>query len=168
MISEPSKLAIVLGMALFAALLALGAYLLFKRAHRQQSAAVLLVSAPSVTGRVVETRIDVMNANTEDSSFVPRVRYTYQVGGADYENDVVRIGLAGFGYPFESQAAAHLARYPLGSEVSVFYQSDNPKHSVLEPGQVGTARLTVAAALLGIVAVFLLGCATWIALLPTE
>jgi hypothetical protein len=168
MISEALKLPFMAGLGLVALLFAWAAYALYAKARRNHRTAELFVSAPSVAGRVIESRIEARNANSEDSSFIPRVRYAYRVGHTDFENDVLRIGLRDFGYAFEPQATAHLAKYPLGGDVIVFYQKDNPGFSTLEPGQTGATRLTIAAALLLVVTVITLGSAIWIGLLPTE
>jgi len=59
-----------------------------------------------------------------------RVAYTYSVEGADYTGTGIVVGAK----PGGKSAAAILARYPLGSQVTVHYPPGNPKLAVLEPG----------------------------------
>ena len=60
----------------------------------------------------------------------PRVTYSYAVNGTAYSSQ--RISFAGGYRPKETDAI--LARYPVGSEISVSYAPDKPAESTLETG----------------------------------
>jgi hypothetical protein len=87
---------------------------------------------PMTSGRIdrewVEKRRD------EDSgaiSHVPRVEYTYEVGGRSYTGTMISHDYqASFSELAEAQAA--LGRYPPGASVSVFYDADDPERAVLD------------------------------------
>lgn len=56
------------------------------------------------------------------------VRYSYQVGGQTYQGTCFDLGSAVSG----KGAKKVIARYPVGAEVMVFYNPQNPSEAVLE------------------------------------
>ncbi len=87
-------------------------------------------------GTVCHTTIDCHGAGGSISlgkqhSFFANVIYQYVVNEKEYSNDQ-----RCFGNDLESESQALLtaAHYPEGSTVSVAYNPQNPKQSVLEPG----------------------------------
>lgn len=59
-----------------------------------------------------------------------RVRYSYEVGGMRYTSTQVNYSLP------NTEPEAVVARYPVGKEVAVYYDSARPTLSVLEPGKL--------------------------------
>lgn len=58
----------------------------------------------------------------------PVVMYQYRVNGTDYQSRKISPGMEWGG----SGAPAVVARYPTGSQVSVYYNPDNPTEALLE------------------------------------
>jgi hypothetical protein len=86
----------------------------------------------SITGTLHESRVEELFENPGDGprTFRPVIRYTYQVGGVDYEGSHLMVG----DDPLGSKAAMEkiLARYPQGRQVLVYYNPLKPEESVLE------------------------------------
>jgi len=60
------------------------------------------------------------------------LRYTYRVGGKEYEGDMLSGGV--LPYSTRSWAEKRIAPYPTGAKVQVLHAPDDPEVSVLEPG----------------------------------
>jgi len=60
--------------------------------------------------------------------YVPRIVYSYEVGGHDYQGDEV-----GWSTTSNRRAVAEkqIKRYPLQTQVQVFYNPDNPAEATL-------------------------------------
>lgn len=88
---------------------------------------------PSVRGRVTGGAV-VANSNFDDGSpaYYPVISYQYVVGGTEYQGKrrtLVNAGVAGI---LRGAAQQVVARYPVGSEVTVFHDPENPGEAVLE------------------------------------
>jgi hypothetical protein len=92
------------------------------------------------SGRVVQSGVREtpvrVRRNTSVGSFrwavryAPEVVYEYQVAGCLYHGARLQIGY-GLASSGVRTAARYAARYPLHSEVTVYYQPDNPAESAL-------------------------------------
>jgi hypothetical protein len=65
--------------------------------------------------------------------YQPRIRYTYNVNGRDFQGDKVTFFQAYVGNG-ESRAGETCYRYQVDSVHDVYYNPDKPAESVLEPG----------------------------------
>lgn len=91
-------------------------------------------SWPSVEGTIVSSKLTSGTSGTGKSrstTYKAEVRYQYQVDGAAYENDVLRVGQISTG--FKSFPQADVKRHPKGV-TTVYYEPAEPANSVLEPG----------------------------------
>jgi hypothetical protein len=81
-----------------------------------------------------------------DITYYPRVVYSYEVAGQPYSSHRVTFGAI---RPSKQAAAAEkaLERYPVGSQVTVYYNPAQPSETVLER----TATHTQAMLVIGIV-----------------
>jgi uncharacterized protein DUF3592 len=84
---------------------------------------------PVTTGKVIASDIEITTVRG-GRMYWPRVRYTYAVLGAPYENGVIAFGLGGFGK--ETRAKEFTARYPVGRQVEVRHDPDDPQEACLE------------------------------------
>ena len=88
----------------------------------------------SVQGQIIFSDIrrqDSINAEGHQNvSYVPEVRYRYEHLGTEYTNDKISFG-GKIGRTVKG-ANTILARYPVGENVTVFYNPANPADSVLE------------------------------------
>ena len=71
----------------------------------------------------------------ETTFYRPVVHYEYEVAGARLVGKAVNVYSTASTYP--SVADEVVARYPLGTTATVYYQPDDPSRSVLEPGAPG-------------------------------
>ncbi len=96
-------------------------------------------SWPSTTGHVIsadvdekiETRRDMNDRQRTEYTYTPAVRYEYTVGERTYLGHRVKADDYG-GSP--DRAYGIVNRYPAGSDVTVFYNPDEPDQAVLETG----------------------------------
>jgi hypothetical protein len=68
--------------------------------------------------------------NGKSVTYIPHVKYAYQVDGQDYQGDQI-----GFGTPKFSMARkanAIIDQYPVGGQISVFYNPLDPDEAVLD------------------------------------
>ena len=138
---------------------ALGAFLLYK-ADQSRKKAGASQGWPSTQGQIVDARVDrSMHTDSDgdtDYSYTPRVEYTYEYGGVNYRNNKVAFGLAQ-GYNSQAKAQEVISRYPVGSEVPVYYDPSNPEDSVLER-KAGSFTTTLV---IGIIFIIIGVCVAW-------
>jgi hypothetical protein len=91
---------------------------------------------PTVTGRVVSSRVAAQNETNDGHTFTREwqveVNYTYTVNGQPFKNNRIRALLPRFST--EDEALAVQKRFPAGAEVPVFYDPGKPQSSVLIAG----------------------------------
>jgi hypothetical protein len=82
---------------------------------------------PSTMGTVMMSTIE-QRSSEDGYTDYPVVEYSYQVGGQSYQNMKLAPGpdVGGTG------ARKVVARYPVGAQVMVFYNPQNPSDAVLE------------------------------------
>lgn len=93
---------------------------------------------PHVVGRVVKSEI-----RTEQGKkvrYYADIEYAWNVAGHEFTGTTVRHGFFGTNH---SDAQQVVAAYPLGKEIDVCYNPDNPSDAVLEPGIIGGDLLTI-------------------------
>jgi hypothetical protein len=103
------------------------------RDRRQRRAAL---SWPATTGRIVESRVEpkTLPGDRPTIRFAPRIAYEYAVHDRAYRSE--RIAFADAFWSLAPQgAAATVARYPAGAEVTVYYNPRRPEEAVLERGR---------------------------------
>ncbi len=80
---------------------------------------------PHTRGQVIESRVDESNLETAS----PKVRYRYTVGRQEFIG--WRVSYSGYGIS-RQKMQAHIAAYPPGQAVEVYYDPARPEHSVLD------------------------------------
>lgn len=104
-------------------------------------------SWPLVQGIVAESYEDVQTSthssgsgrSTTMTSYVPTVRYNYQVDGQAYSNDLITY--ASKNTANRDYAQQVLKKYPKNANVDVYYNPQKPESSVLEPGAHSSSAL---------------------------
>jgi hypothetical protein len=124
---------------------------------------------PSITGRIVATSVNRnvarwRNTDTytdqENTTFEPKVDYSYVIGGREYAG--TRISFARIHFARESKANAVVAKYLVGTSTVVAYDPEDPQNSVLDrdtkPSRVSfwTAFMGVATVILAMLGVAML------------
>ena len=87
----------------------------------------------STVGTVTFSAIDVRKSGNRNSIQYPVVRYSYQVMGREYEANKIMPGPEVGG----SGAQKVVERYPVGAQVTVFYDPNYPSNALLERGMPG-------------------------------
>lgn len=88
---------------------------------------------PSVRGRVTGGAV-VAKGTLEDGSpaYYPVIRYQYVVAGQEYQGERRLLINVGVGGTLRGLAQRVIDRYPVGSEVTVFHDPQDPGAAVLE------------------------------------
>lgn len=130
--------------------------MLIRKGNRYLRLAAAAAQWPVVAGKVQSVEIVERIDKTEDGPskvFVPQVRYVYNADGVSRDGSVIRVGLENRGYLLEQQAREFLAKYSVGSTVSVRCDPQNPAIAVLELGQIGGGSNLLAGILLMLVGI---------------
>lgn len=141
----------VSGLALVFGAVGVGVLVLYRRGKQkvQESS-----TWPSVAGKVLEAYV---SSHTETDSegegveaYAPRVVYEYEVNGVAHRSDRLAIGPVATSRNRRS-AEQEVARYPVGGEVRVFYNPQNPAEAVLQTRlQAGNAMFILGIIFLGL------------------
>jgi hypothetical protein len=99
-----------------------------------------LANAESVDATIVHSTVTVSTTRDTDgrvgfsnstTSYSPDVRFTYRVGGQQYESARLNPTIIGTGYASEESAAAELAAYPLNAKVRAWVNPAHPEQAFL-------------------------------------
>ncbi len=85
---------------------------------------------PSTLGEIIESKM-VRESSDDGSHYAPKVVYRYFHRGRSYEGDTVQIGVGG-NTGARRKARETVNRYPVGSQVLVYFDPENPDRSCLE------------------------------------
>ena len=85
---------------------------------------------PAASGEVLSSRII-----SSGKSGKPEVEYTYAVNGRKYDGSHILIGPGPMGGGIGiASPREYIDKYPKGAQIEVYYDPEDPKRSVLEPG----------------------------------
>lgn len=113
--------------------------------HYRESENWVPVTAQIVSGNISARR------GSKSTSYVLDIKYSYKVLGQSYENNQFSFGSEGTGYDTRKKAEGILAKYPIGNQVTIYYDPNNPQQAVLERKYDSTgAILAVIVGILGI------------------
>ncbi len=87
---------------------------------------------PSVKGTLISSSIRSNIKTASSDSYEAKILYSYTVNGKTYTGK--RVCYGDFGIRTRSRAEKIIAHYPEGKNVRVFYDPDDPKEGILEPG----------------------------------
>ena len=105
---------------------------------------------PTAPGVVTASRLDVVHdASEQQSSYTAHIGYRYRVGAAVY--NAARVGLLDHASSSHRMMNAIRARYPVGAQVTVYYDPENPRAALLEPGPPGLMFVPLGFGVLSIV-----------------
>ncbi len=86
---------------------------------------------PSVPGQIIRSEV-ATHRSSDKTTYSADIAFRYQVKGVDHECDNVAFGTLSSNN--SSPARQVTKRYPVGREVDVFYDPNDPGKGVLEPG----------------------------------
>lgn len=107
-----------------------GNFFLYREIAKTQKRENAALTWPTVYGEITVSKVNRRHDSEHGYVEYPHVSYTYEVNGKKYHSSNIMAGGELGGVKVEST----LARYPLGSNVTVYYDPQNPKDAVLEPG----------------------------------
>jgi hypothetical protein len=85
----------------------------------------------STTGTILMSSVQSSHTGNSHSTY-PVVVYSYVVNGQSYQSQRIRAGDQFLTVRVAGQAQATVARYPIGANVTVYYNPANPAESALE------------------------------------
>ena len=136
-----------------------GGFLIYK-SFRDRNKAEISQSWPSTPGQITEARVDRSRRTDSegdvDYSYAPAIEYTYQVGGQEYSGHNITFGFRKSSSS-HAKAEAALARFPIGGQVTVYYDPNNPGEAVLER-KAGGSTLSLVLGIVFLVISLCLGC----------
>jgi len=84
----------------------------------------------STTGKVVTSRVEVSGG--DHTTVSPHIVFQYTVYGKEYSNSQIKAGDIHMSTYSSRNAYDIVDKYPAGSEVTVYYDPENPEQSALE------------------------------------
>ena len=106
-------------------------YFIYKRSQQSSVARQVAQSWPSTSGTVLMSSVQSRQSGRSHSTY-PVVVYQYAVNGRTYQNQTIKAGEQFMNVRIMGQAQATVARYPIGANVTVYYNPANPAESALE------------------------------------
>ena len=86
---------------------------------------------PSTAGKIVKSRVE-LSSGRDIATVEPVIAYEYQVGGRQYQCDQIHSGDKIFESISKEETYDLVDRYPVGRDVTVYYNPDNPAEAALE------------------------------------
>ena len=106
-------------------------FFLYKRSRQSSAARRAAQSWLSTTGTVLMSSVQSRRSGNSTSTF-PVVVYQYEVNGKTHQSQTIKAGEQFMNVRIFGQADATAARYPIGANVTVYYNPTNPTESALE------------------------------------
>jgi len=92
-------------------------------------------SWPTIDGKVVKSEVTHSIDSDGGDSYSPEITYVYIVNNEQLANKTIKFGENS--YSSRKKAEGIAASYPVGKNVTVYYDPQQPDKSVLEPGVSG-------------------------------
>ena len=88
---------------------------------------------PGTAGRILQSRVEAktLPGDRPSTRFAPQIAYEYVVDGRTYRSEHIAFGKV-FWSLAPQRAAAKVARYPAGAQVTVYFNPRRPEEAVLE------------------------------------
>ena len=106
-------------------------YFMYRRSKMRDTAKQAAQDWSSTMGVVITSTVQVKRSYKSRSE-IPVVVYQYQVNGKPYTGQVIKAGEQFFSVRIYGDAQKTIARYPVGAQVMVHYNPENPQESALE------------------------------------
>lgn len=106
-------------------------YTMYKRSKRIETVRLAVQSWPSTSGKVLKSSVE-RNAHQTGVSLEAVVVYQYEVDGKTYQSQNIKAGNQFMVVVASGQEQAIVARYPVGANVTVYYDPNNPAECALE------------------------------------
>ena len=104
-------------------------WLLKKSADKDRAKHQASLAWHMTTGKILKSRVEVTGG--ESATVSPRIAYEYDVYGRTYQSEQIRAGGIYITGPHRS-AYDIVDSYPVGKDVTVYYDPNNPEEAALE------------------------------------
>ena len=84
----------------------------------------------STTGKIIKSRVEITGG--DHATVSPHIVFQYNVYGKEYNNSQIKAGDIHMSSYGSSKVYDIVDKYPVGAEVTVFYDSEHPEQSALE------------------------------------
>jgi hypothetical protein len=157
--TEAQTVLIIVG-ALAVIFAGIGAYMIYSGISNRAIARAS-ETWPTAGGKVLGSEVEKRavrhrKTNTTTYYYTPKIRYSYRVGGADYESSIVRFGE--LARNSKTLADELVAKYPAGATIAVRFDPDDPRRATLESESAGGRQMLTGAVFIA-VPLFVLGIA---------
>lgn len=98
-------------------------------------------SWPTAEGRVTKSEVTYSTDSDNGDSYSPKITYSYKVNNTNFINSTIKFGENS--YSSRNKANGIAAGYPVGKNVTVYYDPKKPERSVLEPGVSGGSYIVI-------------------------
>jgi Protein of unknown function (DUF3592) len=114
-------------------ILIIGGIIWYVLDQRKKARAVKQASRdwPSSPGKIVKSRVE-LSTGRDIATVEPYIQYEYQVGGRQYQCDQIHSGDKIFESISKEETYDLVDRYPVGRDVTVYYNPENPAEAALE------------------------------------
>ena len=86
-------------------------------------------------GKIISSELDMQTTTdaegNQSTTYLAKILFSYEVDGVTYESDCINFDY-GMRTSNISKQQSMVEQYPMGREITVFYDSENPQQSVLE------------------------------------
>jgi hypothetical protein len=156
----PASLGLICGGFFFLITFVIGLVLLLNSTRSKKKAGASQ-QWPGVPGSIVVSEVRQSSSTDDDGhtsySYYPHVEYSYAVLGQQYSGKQVSFGgVVGTGNPKNAQVM--IAKYPLNSPITVYYNPQNPAEAVLERAAGAGAKTSKTIGIILLVLSALIAC----------
>ncbi|KXK12812.1 MAG: hypothetical protein UZ14_CFX002002050 [Chloroflexi bacterium OLB14] len=107
-------------------------YYLYRRNQQSMAQRQDSQNWSTTTGKILMSSVQSQRSSTGGYSIYPVIVYQYEVNGKTYQNQTVRVGDKFLKINVVGQAQKTVDKYPIGKEVTVYYDPNNPAECALE------------------------------------
>jgi cytochrome bd-type quinol oxidase subunit 1 len=121
----------------FIVIFVLVGFRIYKRSIERKKYLLIVQSWPSTSGRIIESALNVYRSGGRHGGSIHeiKVEYEYTVNGQLYKNNLVKAGdqfIVVYSVFVNNSMEERIKRYPVGAQVTVYYNPANPGESALE------------------------------------
>lgn len=107
-------------------------YYLYKRNQQSMAQRQDAQNWASTIGTILMSSVQSRRSGTGGYSTVPVIVYQFEVNGKTYQSQNVRVGDKYLKVNVSWQAQETVDKYPIGKQVTVYYDPNNPQECALE------------------------------------
>lgn len=107
-------------------------YYLYKRNQQSMVQRQDAQNWANTTGTIMMSSVQSRRSGTGGYSTIPVIVYQFEVNGKTYQSQNVRAGDKFLKINLSSQAQETVDKYPIGKQVTVYYNQNNPTECALE------------------------------------